>query len=381
MAVIASWVDYLPENRTHERDLLSAAVAKAQKDVAEIERDQLPPKAVANRLAMAAAEAVRITCLLRRDGMAVALPYVGVFHRALPSLEKLTDPYGILAFANVMLAHGVAIDGWHDAITTGGLEREVAVLEEQARIARLSRVLGFAALGTGRGDLVRKLSNDPVLHGLADACENRDADPFFAFVSDFPASDVGYAELLFVARAFVVVLLESGSSGIRTAAQWLHSTVHEGPKPLAPKRVPLPPDVPRMNEGAKVKTGPSAFPWTSIEFSDRHGLWGGCSIAVSSIGDYELIDTGVHRRARRFRTTLEPDALAELDALIAKHPPRSNEPRPLPPLALPDSVSESLVLTIDGREVFLSDATAPEAASFHAIKHWMMKVAAPPSQE
>lgn len=379
MPVIASWVDFLPESRAQEGEVLRAAVAKAWTDVEEIERDALPPKAVANRLGVAAAEAVRVTCLLRRDGMTAALPYAGVFHRALPSLEEVTDPYGLLAFANVMLAHGVSIDGWHDPLTSAGLEREIAILQEHARTGVLSRVLGFAALGAGRADLVRKLSSDPVLHGLADACEKRDADTFHSFISAFPESDVGYAELLFVARAFVVVLLERGASGIHTAADWLHSAVHEGPKPLPPKRVPIPPDWPQKNEGAKVKTGPSPFRWTLLEFSDRHGLWGGRSIAVSSIGDYEFIDTGVHTRWRRYRTTVEHSALVELDALIARHPPPSNEPLPPPRLVLPDSVSESLVLVIDGRETPLSHRTDMEAATFGAMKDWLLRV--PPVPE
>jgi hypothetical protein len=364
MPIMASWVDYLPDPR-QKRDLVDAAIANARHDAA-ILRD-LGIDGVAQHLGAAAAEAAKLS-ILAGHASEVIDPYRVALARVLPALAQAANPYGVLAFANVILAHGRYVDGYYDRSTRAGLDREVAIVEAFARAGRSSRELAYVALGTGRRDLLRALSDDRALRGLADACDAGDAAPFYDFVASFPESDVGYAELVFVARAFVVVVEDRGAGGIGGAAAWLDRAVYQGPQPLVryrPRQPLAPPSV---------QIGPSSLSWSTIAYAGIHPLWGGRSIAISSIGDCEVVDVEAGEDARRFRATLAPAALAELDALIARHHPRTIHP----PLrnGVPDEGRPEITL-VAGAETFAVSKWANDRdAAFDALAGWMARTAA-----
>ena len=341
MPVMPTWVDYLPDG-WQARDVVDEALAKARNVAASL--PGLGVDAIADRLGEAAAEAARVSVLVGKGhASSVYLPYRAALSDSLPALARAARPYGILAFANVVLSHGRDIEGHVDQTTRAGLDREIAVLEALSGSGRVSRELGYAALGSGRTDLARRFTDDRALRRLADACDARDAVAFYDYVASFPESDMGYGELMFVARAFVVVLEERGAEGIGAAASWLYGAVHDGPKPLTQHRPR--PALPRPTPF--VRTGPSPFGWSSIVLDSIHGLYGGRAIALSSTGDVEVVDVERSGAVRRARGTLEPSALAALDEAIAQHHPRALRIPARPGRADEGSVTITLVAGAD----------------------------------
>ncbi len=363
MPVMPSWVDYLPDG-AQMRVVVDEANAKAKRHAAELE--SADPAVLGYGLAAAAAECARTWVIapsanikyLYRPHLARAMPLLG------PQLGA-EAVFGVLAFLNEMLVHGGYVDGHYDGRTRAGLDREIAILEHFAQRRVRSRPLAHVALGSGVLGLARSLSDDPAIGALADACEARRAEPFYDFVAAFPSSEVGSAEVMFVARAFVVSVEGRGRGGIGAAASWLKRAVHEGPTPLSKYEPP-----PAFPEGPKPRTGPSSRAWTTIELSDVQGLWGGRMIGVSSIGDVEVVVVAPTKHSVRYRSSLSDARLDDLDRVLRENDLRTME---IPMRnGIPDEARPSLTLTAPGAAPVSQGKWANDRhPGFDAIAGWL----------
>lgn len=296
-----SWREYLP-HPGDTRGVVAEAIAKTSSPA-------MPLDALA-------AEAVR-QLVLTDHAMDVMRPHRDRIARAAADLTG-DDPFGILAAATVLLVHGVEVPGH-------SIDREVACLTALAARGVRSRRLAFAALGVGRVDLATTFSGDLAVAALAGA----DAEGFARFVAEFPTSDVDYAELGLVARAYKALVERHHPGG---AARWLHRTVHEGPQPVYVPRIPKP--------------IPTIVP-TWIGFWAIHGLYGGDAIDVAHDGTLTCIARaagGDPVVTTRMLSTAERTALEEA---VANSDPRTIVVSPRD--GVPDESSTQLTYVCEGR--------------------------------
>jgi hypothetical protein len=304
----------------------------------------------------------------------VTWPYRASLAAVLPQVEKAARPYGILAFVNVILAHDGQLPGFFDA-THVWLEREAQVIGSLAKGGFVSRELAYVALGAGRLDLARSLTRDAALLRLVDAAAAGEADPFYDFVAAFPEADASYAELMFVARAFVSHLEERGPLGIAAAAAWAHDTVRYGRRPLVRYRPIAYEPIVYEPIAPRVRTGPSPLWWSSLTLENIHPLHGGHSIAVSSLGDVEVVDAPPAKPPRRVRATLDGAQLAEIDALLARHDPRTIRIAERPGVA--DEGWPTLTLVAGAETSQVGMWANDRHPDFDALAAWLWQAAEP----
>lgn len=322
MAPMPSWVDYLPDIG-EERRVVDEAVAKTTSTSTPF--DEL------------AAEAVRLLVLANK-AMDVMHPHRDRIARAVADLSG-ENVFGILAAANVLLIHGIHISGH-------SVERELECLTALAARPVRSQPLAFAALGVGRTDLVSSFSDDRAIAALA----RGHANAFAGFVAEFPTSDAGYAELGFVARAYMTLVEHDRPDGIADAARWLHRTVHEGPQPVFVRRLREP--------------IPSITP-TWISLHAIHGLWGGVAIDVAYDGTLTRISREAGGDPTVTTRSLTPSERTALENALASTDPRAIV---IPTrTGVPDETLTSLTYVSDGQTTRLWKWDSDAHAAFDTI--------------
>lgn len=376
--MLATWTDYVPDP-DHARDVADETRKKVR-STAEALRSA-DDRACAEALVGAAAECFRII-VITEPKHSVAGSFSAAFERARGWLEREPSPpsraplAGVLAFA---------------PLTAPNLPRAIDWLEAAARAPRSSvdidRVLGFAALAHGRPDLAAAFTGDEALARLVDATKRSREEIWRAlvdFVTAFPESSHGYPELGLVGRAYFTYLDKATPP---TAAPWLHRIVHHGPGEMPPEPIPAPaPQPPRIEVppelaariapllAADHRPPSRALPFASFGMSDIHGLWGGHAMRVDADGRI-VVELRVIGNAPPwfYRARLSDAGIADLDALLARHPVRTilRSTRP----GIPDETCPSVSIVDAAGTYSVWRWGGDGTPAFHAILRWCNDVA------
>jgi hypothetical protein len=380
MAILPTWVDSIPPVK-QRRAIVEAAREKAEQDAKRMQSVDLATAAMS--FGSAANEGIRLSVLIAPGKSSIVckpyLPFVDPLLQVVQSTAGSVAVGGVLSYLNVVLTHGGTVGGSDLAARRSFLEREIRWLQGCVQRSQRSRLLGYAALATGRTDLARALSDDRTLWRLSHALEARERSPFYALVSQFPESDLSYSELLFSARAFVLHIEKCQLEGIEAASQWLYRVVHgKRPEPkyanFIVERTGVRRETPQETASRTFGPQPDEAPvlsWATLRHTELHPLFGGRSIEVHSNGEIWALDVEPTRHARCYRSWLNRAELNRIDRLI-----RENNPFNICTLRREDTLLKTvaqIVFANDKGVVTCIDAPIEPNSNFNALAGWLVR--------
>ncbi len=309
---------------------------------------------VADGMLQTAQEVARIAVVnAPSEASPIVARWAGPMRRALgevpdaPTLETLPAMLGVLAYMSTTGGWGQGVPDAFYSVEKRWIG-QLAIIAHESKSKLLGRVVAFAALGAGLGDLVPIMMGEgEELTGAATpqdkpttikACayyfaralkQGLSADDvrpaYVDFIECFPGrledNELTWVELMWVARMYYVQFERKRPTHV---GQSLHRAVMEILDPPKPQVRGPPPTLPTSGlrpSRPAVLSRPSG--WYRLDLQDVHGLWGGMN--VSLFGDGESWVEQVERgggSARLFRRALPDTTMNELGALLHRHDPR-----------------------------------------------------------